>query len=51
MCLDPLGPYDPPNFTLFQNSRHKFIDIYIFLDYRANRANRANRAYRANRAV
>ena len=31
----------PPNFTLSQNSKHKFIDIYVFLVYRADRANRA----------
>ena len=34
----------PPNFTLSQNSKHKFIDIYVILVYRANRANHANKS-------
>ena len=28
----------PPNFTLSQNSKHKFIDIYVILVYRANKS-------------
>ena len=32
----------PPNFTLSQNSKHKFIDIYVILVYRANRANKSS---------
>ena len=32
----------PPNFTLSQNSKHKFIDIFVILVYRANRANKSS---------
>ena len=39
-----IEPFGPPNFTLFPSCRQTFIDIYVFLVYRADRANRANRA-------
>ena len=34
----------PPNFTLSQNSKHKFIDIYVILFYCTDCANRANKS-------